>query len=157
MSFLRFLMLLALVVWLGALVFFAFVVAPTLFTTLPSRHQAGEVVGRSLAALHWMGLVAGVLFALCSMILSRLTHGAAQPFASRHILVYLMLALTLALQFGIMPRMAALSAQMGPLDQVAPSDARRLQFDQLHQWSTRLEGGVLLLGVAVLYSMARRT
>jgi uncharacterized membrane protein len=40
MSFLRFLMLLSLVAWIGGLIFFAFVLAPTAFTVLPStlRH-----------------------------------------------------------------------------------------------------------------------
>jgi len=50
MSFLRFLMLLSLVVWLGGLIFFSFVVAPTLFSVLPTRHLAGSVVSRSLGA-----------------------------------------------------------------------------------------------------------
>src|SRR6266704_2118141 len=64
MAFLRFLMLLALVVWLGGLIFFAFVVAPTVFSPglLPTRHLAGEIVGRSLGALHWMGIVSGIVF-----------------------------------------------------------------------------------------------
>ncbi len=49
MVFLRLLMLLALAVWLGGLIFFAFVVAPTVFSPglLPSRHLAGEIVSRS--------------------------------------------------------------------------------------------------------------
>ena len=43
MSFLRFLMLLSLVVWIGGLIFFAFVLAPTAFQVLPSTHIAGNV------------------------------------------------------------------------------------------------------------------
>jgi hypothetical protein len=30
----------------------------------------------------------------------------------------------------------------------------RLQFDALHVWSTRVEGAVLLLGLAVVYLVA---
>ena len=51
MTFLRFLMLLALVVWLGALIFFP-VVAQTSFTVLPSAHLAGLVVRGTLLTLH---------------------------------------------------------------------------------------------------------
>jgi uncharacterized membrane protein len=47
MSFLRYLMLLSLIVWLGGLIFFSFVVAPTVFSVLPTRHLAGNVVSRS--------------------------------------------------------------------------------------------------------------
>src|SRR5262249_9127379 len=57
MAFLRFLMLLALIVWIGGIIFFAFVEAPTLFAILPTTRMAGDVVSASLAKLHWMGLV----------------------------------------------------------------------------------------------------
>ena len=40
MSFLRFLMLLSLVAWIGGLIFFAFVLAPTAFQVLPTTHLA---------------------------------------------------------------------------------------------------------------------
>jgi hypothetical protein len=51
--------------------------------------------------------------------------------------------------------MAALRAEMGEIDQVAPTDARRVEFNNLHQWSTRIEVLVLLLGLATIYLIAR--
>jgi len=54
MSFLRYLMLLSLVVWIGGLIFFAFVLAPTAFQVLPNTHLAGNMVGRALSKLHWI-------------------------------------------------------------------------------------------------------
>jgi len=156
MNFLRYLMLLSLVVWLGGLIFFAFVLAPTVFnqSVLPTRHLAGNVVTRSLTALHWMGIVSGLVFLASSMIYSRMTTGEAHPFAARHILICIMLLLTIVSQFGITPKMAALRASIGEIDKVAPTDPARLQFDSLHLWSTRLEGGVLLLGLVVAYLTA---
>jgi hypothetical protein len=154
MSLFRFLMLLSLVVWLGGLIFFSFVVAPTLFSVLPSRHLAGSVVSRSLGALHWMGLVSGVVFLISSMIHARLATGSAHPLAARHILLYIMLALTLISQFGISPKMASLHASMGEIDSVPATDPARVQFNALHVWSTRLEGGVFLLGLIVVYLTA---
>jgi len=154
MSFLRFLMLLSLVVWLGGLIFFSFVVAPTLFSVLPTRHLAGSVVSRSLGALHWMGLVSGVVFLISSMTHARLAIGSAHPLAARHILLYIMLALTLISQFGISPKMASLRASMGEIDSVPPTHPARVQFNALHVWSTRLEGGVFLLGLVVVYLTA---
>ena len=49
-------MLLSLVVWIGGLIFFAFVLAPTVFAVLPTRQLAGNVVNRSLGILHWMAI-----------------------------------------------------------------------------------------------------
>jgi len=153
MSFLRFLMLLSLSVWLGGLIFFP-VVAQTAFSVLPTRHLAGSVVGRSLSALHWMGIVSGMAFLVSSMIYARLSTGSAHPLAARHILLFIMLALTLISQFGISPKMAALRASMGEIDSVPVTDPARLQFNALHLWSTRLESGVLLLGLVVVYLTA---
>ena len=155
MSFLRFVMLLSLIVWLGGLIFFSFVVAPTVFSVLPTRHLAGSVVSRALGALHWMGIVSGFVFLTSSLLHSRLITGAASPFALRHILLYAMLALTLVSQCGISPKMAALRSSMADIDSVSPTDPARMQFNALHAWSTRLEGAVFLLGLVVVYLTAQ--
>ena len=156
MSVLRFLMLLALVIWIGGIIFFAAAVAPTVFKVLPTRHLAGAVVTRSLGILHWMGIVCGIVFLITSMLHSYSARGAAHPFALRHLLVYIMLALTVISQFVVSARMAALRAAMGEIDLVPVADARRIAFGQLHAWSTRLESGVLILGLIVLFLVARR-
>ena len=155
MSFLRFLMLLSLVVWLGGLIFFAFVLAPTAFTVLPTAHLAGNVVGRALGKLHWIAIFSGIVYLTSSLLYSRLTDGAAHVFAARHILLCLMLALTLVSQFGIMPRMDTLRASLGEVSSVPLDNPQRIQFDALHVWSTRVEGAVLLLGLVVVYLTAR--
>jgi len=158
MSFLRFLMLLSLVIWIGGIIFFAFVVAPTVFNTsvLPTRQLAGNVVNRSLGILHWMAIGCGVIFAVTSMIDSRVVDGAAQPFAPRHLLIYLMIILTLVSMFGVGTKMQVLRQQMGMIDEVPHDDPRRVEFNRLHVWSTRIEGTVLLLGLALLFLTARR-
>jgi uncharacterized membrane protein len=151
-------MLLSLVVWIGGLIFFAFVVAPTVFHPgiLPTRQLAGNVVNRSLGILHWIGISCGVLFAVTSMIDSRLVNGVAEPFALRHLLVYLMIILTLVSMFGVASKMLVLRNQMGIIDNIPQDDARRVEFNRLHVWSTRIEGTVLLLGLALLFMTARR-
>jgi hypothetical protein len=115
MSFLRFLMVLSLIVWLGGLIFFP-VVAQTAFAVLPTRHLAGSVVGRSLGILHWMGMISGAVFLASSLLLSRLSNGEAHPFAARNILICLMLLLTLISQFAIIPRMDAIRSSLGEID-----------------------------------------
>src|ERR1019366_3269421 len=113
MSFLRFFMLLSLVVWIGGLIFFAFVLAPTAFTVLPNTHLAGNVVGRALGKLHWIAIISGIVYLISSLLYSRFTDGTAHVFAARHVLLCLMLALTLVSQFGIIPRMDTLRASLG--------------------------------------------
>ena len=155
MPFLRYLMWLSLIVWLGGVIFFGAVLAPTVFSVLPTHHLAGNVVNRSLHILHWMGIISGFVFLTSSMIYSRFSAGSAQPFALRHILLYLMLLLTSISQFGISPKMAALRSSMGDIDSVSADHSLRIQFNSLHVWSTRLEGGVLLFGLVVVYLNSR--
>ena len=151
MSFLRYLMLLSLVVWLGGGIFFALVLAPTAFQVLPNPHLAGNVVGRALGKLHWIAIIAGIVFLISSLVHSRLMHGRAHVLAMRNLLVGVMLVLTLVSQFWIIPRMDTLRAAVGDFAAVPLDNAQRLQFDALHAWSTRLEGAVLLLGLVVVY------
>ncbi len=147
-------MLLSLIVWLGGLIFFP-VVAQTAFSVLPAHHLAGSVVGRSLGILHWMGMVSAVVFLISSLLVSRLSTGDAHLFAPRNVLICLMLLLTLISQFGIIPRMDAIRASMGEID-AAPADLpARMEFDALHHWSTRIESGVILLGLVAAYLVAR--
>jgi putative copper export protein len=157
MAFLRFLMLLALVVWVGGLIFFAFVVAPTVFAPglLPTRHMAGEIVGRSLGALHCVGIISGIVFLIASATYSRMTSGHARLLAGRHVLIALMLTLTLISQFAISPKMHALRAEAGVIDDLPLDNRVRMEFDRLHVWSEKFEEGIFLLGLAALFLTAR--
>src|SRR4030088_812660 len=85
MLFFRFLMLLSLVVWLGGLIFFAFVLAPTVFSPglLPTRHMAGSIVGRSLEGLHYMAIVSGIIFLIASTLYGWMASGRAPQLVAR--------------------------------------------------------------------------
>lgn len=154
MSLLRYVMLLSLIVWVGGLIFFAFVLAPTAFQVLPTPHLAGNVVGRALGKLHYIAIVCAIVFLLSSLVYSWLAEGEVHVFATRHVLVETMLALTLFSQFWIIPRMDRLRAQAGDFGTLAPSDPIRIRFDALHVWSTRVEGLILLIGLVVIHLAA---
>jgi uncharacterized membrane protein len=154
MSFLRFLMMLSLVVWIGGLIFFAFVLAPTAFQVLPNTHLAGNVVGKALGKLHWLAIFSGIIFLISSLLHSRVTQGSPHVFAGRHVLLVLMLALTLFSQYWIIPHMDTLRATVSDFAAVPLSDPARVQFDALHAWSTRVEGAVLVLGLVAVYLTA---
>lgn len=155
MTFLRFVMLLCLTVWIGGLIFFP-VVAQTSFTVLPSTQLAGFVVRDTLIDLHWMGMVCGIIFLVCSLIDNRVSVGRPRVFALSHILIVLMLALTAISQFAIIPRMDVLRITAGEISMLPVSNPMRAEFDSLHAWSTHIEMTVLLIGLIVLYSVARR-
>jgi len=154
----RFLALLSLVVWVGGILFFAFVLAPTVFHPgiLPSRQLAGAVVSRSLGILHGMGLMCGAVFLIASFIDAQVTTGFIAPFTARNLLILVMMALTLLSMFVISTRMLALRNDMVFIDDVPRDDPRRVEFNRLHEWSTRVEGAVLLLGLAVIFLTSRR-
>jgi uncharacterized membrane protein len=156
MFFSRMLMLLALIVWIGGIIFFAFVLAPTVFRVLPTRELAGNVVSPSLHALHWMGIISGLVFLICSLLYSRFKLARLKPFSLSNVLVILMLALTLVSEFSITPRMQALRTEMRTIDNVSANDPRRMEFDRLHGWSEKAEGSVLSLGLAVVLLTSRR-
>ena len=143
-------MLLALIIWIGGIIFFAFVVAPSLFSILPTRQLAGSVVTRCLGALHWMGIGCGVMFLACSIV-----QAPARIASFRNGAIVGMLALTLIPQVVVGGKMQRLRTDMGEIDSVAVTDVRRVEFNALHQWSTRLEVVVLLLGLMTIFSMAR--
>ncbi len=147
--FLRFLMLLSLVVWVGGLVFFP-VVAQTAFSVLPAPHLAGLVVRNALIGLHWMGIISGAVFLFSSLGYGWLNRGSLQLGSTRNVLMLLMLALTLVSQFEIIPRMEKLRTCVQDFDATPGNDPVRVSFKELHVWSTRLEAGVLLLGLIVV-------
>lgn len=155
MGLLRFVILLCLSVWLGALVFLP-VVAQTSFSSLPSTHLTEIVVRGSLIKLHWMGLGCGVVFLICSLIYNTTAFGNARTLSLPHATITLMLALTAISQFMIIPHMDALRAQAGEIATLSFDNAIRQSFDSLHVWSTRLESIVLLLGLVVLFMISRR-
>lgn len=148
-------MLLAIAVWIGGLILLP-IVAQISFSMLPSPHLAGIVVRNSLIALHWIGLVGGVVFLACSLLENRIGEGQFSWFPPGHIIVAVMLALTAVSQFSIIPRMDALQSSAGEISSLAANDPVRRQFDFLHASSTRVEEAVLLLSLIVLYLTSRQ-
>jgi hypothetical protein len=153
---LRFLSLLALCIWVGGIFFFAAVLAPTLFRVLPTRELAGSVVNPSLRMLHVIGFICGGIVVVSYLLLRGVGNHMRQGIPGAAVfLVALMLALTAASQLLVTPKMDRLRSEMGAIDSVAATDARRVEFNRLHQWSTGLEAAVLLCGFAGLFSFSR--
>ena len=151
----RSLLSLALVVWVGAEIFFPVVAATTFRVLAPNTHTAGAIVGSLLRILHYVGLAAGVI------ALFALALGPAWGMARSRVLVaamallVVMLACTAYSQFVIIPAMEQdRIAAGGAIDQVAEAHPARIHFNQLHKLSTKVEGTVLFLGIATVILMA---
>src|ERR1039458_7837392 len=153
-STLRFLQMLALGAWLGAIIYFASVVTRDAFAVLPNRDDAGVLVGSTLGGLHGMGVIAAVIYLGASLGLARSLRALVRPAA---IGVILMLLLTLASQRIVMTRMAVLRTEMVSVESTPSTAARRAEFDRLHAMSVDLEVGVLLIGLVALFLTVRRS
>jgi uncharacterized membrane protein len=135
--------LLALMVWVGEIVFFSFVVAPAVFRTLPTQ-TAGQTVGAIFPIYYAVGYVCGALLLLaCGGFL--LQQGTRAWWGVVTGLVTVMLAATLYAGIVIQPRASALKPQMhsGP-----GNTAVRQEFDRLHGRAVQLNSLVLLCGIA---------
>jgi uncharacterized membrane protein len=135
--------LLALVVWVGGVVFFSFVVAPAIFRAFPSE-TAGQAVGAIFPIYYAVGYVCGALLLLaCGGFLlqgeARGWWGVATG------LVSLMLVATIYAGAVIQPRASALRPQL----RASPANkAVRQEFDLLHRRAVQLNSVVLLCGIA---------
>ncbi len=147
-TFLRYLQFLSLTIWVGGIIYLSFVVAPVLFTKLPSIDQAGAVVNVILPRLHWLGVACGVVYLASALALAHSFRAFGRAGA---LAVLAMLVLTLVAQMGIIPRMDRLGTEMGSIERTPATSPLRKQFDHLHVVSVRLEGGVLLLGLAAIF------
>ena len=146
----RSLLILSLVVWVGGIIFFSFVVAPTAFSVLPAPEIAGAVVGRSLGILHRIGLTCGVIFLAATFL------GRFRPARALRVLVVVMILCTAFSQFRITPQMETIRAAVGgPIRALPPQDAGRATFDRLHKTSVILEGIILVAGVGAIGVLAR--
>ena len=154
---LRLLQLLSMVVWAGGLIFFAFVLAPTAFHTLPTVHLAGAMVGASLKVFDVVALVCGGVFLAVTALMFR---GAAMRIRGRYEMEFLlagvMVLATAYIHWNVIPAMDNDMAQAGgDIDKLETTNPARVHFDKLHVRSERVESVVLLISLGVLFLMSR--
>ena len=156
-TLLRFLQLVAMVVWVGGLIFFAFVLAPFAFHNLPTQHMAGVIVGGTLRILHIMGFVCGgVFWAATALLFTRSPMRVRGRYEMQLLLAGVMLLATGYLQMNVLPAMDLDVAHAGgDINSVPATHPARIHFEALHVRSERVEGVVLLVGIGVLLLMAR--
>ncbi len=155
-TLLRTLLYLALIVWLGAEIFFPVVAAITFTTLRPDTHTAGTIVGQLLRILHGMGLVSGmVALALLALAPAWNIYKPRVVLAPMGLLV-LMIFLTIFSQFAIIPAMERdRLAAGGAIDTADATGPVTADFNKLHNRSEFVEEVILLLGLATVVLVAR--
>jgi hypothetical protein len=134
--------------WLGAATVVSAVVAPAAFAVLPSRTLAGALVGRVLPVLFWSGMLVAVATVAATWALpartARVSAGAV------------LFCGCAAAQLLVGPRIERIRASVGgPMDALAATDPRRLDFGRLHGMSVGLLGLAAIAALVGLILLAR--
>ena len=161
MFLLRYLYILALVIWLGGLIVAGAIVAPSVFAVLqassPSdgRVLAGAVFGDVLRRVHLLGYALGGAM-LVALTVQRVLGPRPVRYGVRTAIVGTMLGASLISGYVINPRVAAIARKVeGPIASLSDTDARRIEFYRLHGWSNLLLVSTALGGLVLLAWEAR--
>jgi hypothetical protein len=157
MLLLRYLTLLALVVWVGGLVALGAIAAPATFDVMAARQVAdgrmlaGAIFGEILRRFFWTtcGAAAVVLF---SLTLRRILGPKPRHFGFRAGILILMAAAAVYAGVFVAGQIDTLQAAIGVAPSSLPAaDPRRIEFGRLHVTSTALQLVPLLGGLALIF------
>lgn len=158
---LRYVYVLALVIWLGGIIILGALVAPTTFEVLQANNPqagtalAGDVFGAIITRFHYVSYAAGggLLLTLAAMaVLGPRPSG----FAVRMAIIALMLAIVVYSGVVVLRELDTIQqAAGGHVSNLPANDGRRARFDQLHLLSERLMLGDMALALLLLYWEAR--
>ena len=158
---LRYLYVVALVLWVGGLISAGALVAPSVFGVLQAWNEsqgrvlAGQVFGEVLLRLTWLSYAMGVVM-IVTLTLHRLLGARPLKYGVRVGIMGVMLAMMLAMGFYIIPQVNAIQAQVsGPVSALPDTDARRVEFDKLHGLSNILFSITAIGGLALCFWEAR--
>jgi uncharacterized membrane protein len=160
MIVLRYLYIVALLVWVGGLVAVGALVAPALFAVLPAeagpegRALAGAAFGEVLRRVLTVGEAAGVVM-LVTMTVLRLLGPKPLTYGVRAVLLLGMLGASAYTAHVLLPEAEALRRDMARPSSAAGDDPRRVRFDALHSLSTTLVTATAVAGLMVAAWEAR--
>lgn len=161
MFLLRYLYVVALVLWVGGLIAAGALVAPSVFGVLQAwnasegRVLAGQVFGEVLTRMTWLSYAMGAVM-IVSLTLHRLLGARPVKYGVRVVIMAMMLAMMFATGWWLIPKVNAIQAQVkGPVSSLAATDPLRMEFDRLHGISNILYSITALGGLALCFWEAR--
>ena len=154
---LRYVGLVALMLWVGGLLVLGAIAAPSVFEVLAVRHiandrvVAGAIFGEVLRRFHLLSYACALVL-LAALVARGVMGPRPLLFAVRVGIAFLMLGATTASGLIIAPRIARIQSATG----VAPStlaenDPRRIEFGRLHAMSTTIQLVPILGGLFLLF------
>ncbi|HTN66702.1 MAG TPA: DUF4149 domain-containing protein [Burkholderiaceae bacterium] len=139
--------LLVATLWVGSGWTIGYLVAPTLFATLPDPLQAGRIAGSLFRLEAWLSIACAIVLLALSAA-SRQRDGGA-GYRSQMTLVALMLVCTLIGYFGLQPLMEGLRETASASGLM--SEAIRTRFAMLHGIAGVLYLFQSVLGIALIW------
>jgi hypothetical protein len=161
MVLLRYLYVVALVLWVGGLITAGALVAPSVFGVLQAwnetqgRELAGQVFGEVLLRLTWLSYAMGCIMFI-TLTLHRLLGARPVKYGIRVGIMAMMLLLMMYIGFYLLPGVDAIQAAVqGPMSALPETDPRRVEFDRLHGLSNILFSLTALGGLALCFWESR--
>lgn len=148
---LRFVLFLSVAVWVGALVFFTFLVTPAVFKALP-KEAAGDLVSVLFPKYWALGYAAGLISIASILLLS--FREKFFPWARIALLVF-MTGLTFYSGMVIGPRARDIRLELKAAADPAKAGELRAAFRQEHMVSYAVNMAVMAAGVAFVFLTAR--
>jgi hypothetical protein len=157
----RYVAIVALVVWVGGMLTLGAVVAPTIARGLESVDPAGgravadTLLGALIARVHVLAYAYGAVIGF-SLLMMKFVGPPPRAFFIRFGIVAVMLALEVYAGTFVDRELAGIrSHASGAIERLPATDERRIAFDRLHATSSAVMGINVALGLVLLFWYAR--
>jgi uncharacterized membrane protein len=145
---------LALMIWVGGILFFAFIAAPLTFqpdvqAATGGTEVSGKIVSSVLARFAWWESICAAVLILGLLEQMRQARANLGRRLVRLGIALVMMGLMLWYGHVIGPRMRELRAEIGDFNQADVASVAYQEFDTLHRRHTRLMGANLFLGLGL--------
>lgn len=142
---------LALVLWIGGIIFFAAVTAPVIHHSMISKAIIGDIVSKILKRLNAVELTACLTLLATTFSAFHFSRGHDQPLSYLILAEFTMGLITLFYSYVLAPRMESLREKVPTLDTLSANNAVRIEYERLHKIYVRLMSFNLALGMILLY------
>jgi uncharacterized membrane protein len=148
----KFIHLLALIVWLGGMAFFSFIVAPSIFSALPTE-TAGNVVAAIFPKYWLIGYVCSGIILITLIVLGFFE----KTFPVIRILIVVLMAVT-TLYAGVVVggKAREIKSHIRVIEDGAEKTLLMAKFRTLHRRSVTLNSIVMILGITFTFITARQ-
>lgn len=148
----RTLLLFALTLWIGGVLFFPIVVSEVSHSGAGS-HFIGTILGRSFHDLHVEGIWAGVAF-LVLLYAARKFKALPNSVLPSVIVTIVLLVLIVFSQYWIAPQMEHAQIAAAAISNVVSNDPNQVSFHKLHRASEMVEVALAVGGIALMALLA---